>query len=244
MGDLEYVRQACRLARKYGPEDVVLFINDYNLESDWDQNKKLKSLINWIKKWESDGVTKIDGIGTQMHISYYENSGTQTSKKNAITNMFKLMAATGKYVRISEMDMGYNDASGNSIPTGSMTEAQHKKMADFYEWILKEYFRIVPPEQQWGICQWCITDSPSNSGWRANTPVGIWDINYYRKHVYAGFVRGLGGVVNGVDWIETDKTIDVSNGIYNIVGMRMQVTSFDDLPSGLYIIDGKKVVKK
>ena len=243
MGDLEYVRQACRLARKYGPEDVVLFINDYNLESDWDGNKKLKSLINWIKKWEADGVTKIDGIGTQMHISYYENSGTQNSKKNAITNMFKLMAATGKYVRVSEMDMGYVNASGNNVPTGSMTEAQHKNMANFYEWIIKEFFRIVPPAQQWGICQWCPTDSPTNSGWRANTPVGIWDLNYYRKHVYAGFVRGLGGVLNGVDRVDAEKTIDTSKGIYNLNGLRMQATSLDELPSGIYIVNGKKVVK-
>lgn len=246
MGALEYVRQACRLARKYGPEDIVLFINDYNLESDWDQNKKLKSLINWIKKWESDGVTKIDGIGTQMHISYYENSGTQTSKKNAITNMFKLMAASGKWVRISEMDMGYNDASGNSVPTSQMTEAQHKKMADFYEWIIKEYFRLIPPEQQWGICQWCTTDAPANSGWRANTPVGIWDINYYRKHVYAGFVRGLNGgepTPTNISGLETDKTIDTSKGIYNLNGMRLSTTSLDELPSGFYIINGKKVVK-
>ena len=246
MGALEYVRQACRLARKYGPEDIVLFINDYNLESDWDQNKKLKSLINWIKKWESDGVTKIDGIGTQMHISYYENSGTQTSKKNAITNMFKLMAETGKWVRISEMDMGYNDASGNSVPTNQMTEAQHKKMADFYEWIIKEYFRLIPPEQQWGICQWCTTDAPANSGWRANTPVGIWDLNYYRKHVYAGFVRGLNGgepTPTSIDGLEAEKTIDTSKGIYNLQGIRMSATSLDELPSGLYIINGKKVVK-
>lgn len=243
MGDLEYVRQACRLARKYGPEDVVLFINDYNLESDWDGNKKLKSLINWIKKWEADGVTKIDGIGTQMHISYYENSGTQNSKKNAITNMFKLMAATGKYVRVSEMDMGYVNASGNNVPTGSMTEAQHKNMANFYEWIIKEFFRIVPPAQQWGICQWCPTDSPTNSGWRANTPVGIWDLNYYRKHVYAGFVRGLGGVLNGIDRVDAEKSIDTSKGIYNLNGLRMQATSLDELPSGLYIVNGKKVVK-
>ena len=242
MGDLEYVRQACRLARKYGPQDVVLFINDYNLESDWDQNKKLKSLINWIKKWESDGVTKIDGIGTQMHISYYENNGTQTSKKNAISNMFKLMAETGKYVRVSEMDMGYVDSNGNNVPTGSMTETQHKNMADFYEWILKEYFRLVPPEQQWGICQWCITDSPENSGWRANTPVGIWDINYYRKHVYAGFVRGLGGVANGVEGIGVDRGLDFSNGIYNILGMRMRDASLDNLAPGIYFIDNKKVV--
>ena len=243
MGDLEYVRQACRLARKYGPEDIVLFINDYNLESDWDSNKKLKSLINWIKKWESDGVTKIDGIGTQMHISYYENSGTQNSKKNAITNMFKLMAATGKYVRVSEMDMGYVNSSGKDVPTANMTEAQHKNMANFYEWIIKEYFRLVPPEQQWGICQWCPTDSPSNSGWRANTPVGIWDLNYYRKHVYAGFVRGLGGVANGIERVETDKTIDTSKGIYNLSGIRLKATSFDELPPGLYIVNGKKVIK-
>ncbi|MCF0202880.1 MAG: endo-1,4-beta-xylanase, partial [Bacteroidaceae bacterium] len=57
MGDLEYVRNACRLARQYGPEDVKLFINDYNLESDWDGNNKLKSLIKWIQRWEADGVT-------------------------------------------------------------------------------------------------------------------------------------------------------------------------------------------
>ena len=244
MGDLEYVRQACRLARKYGPEDVVLFINDYNLESDWDGNKKLKSLINWIKKWEADGVTKIDGIGTQMHISYYENSGTQNSKKNAITNMFKLMAATGKWVRVSEMDMGYVNASGKDVQTSQMTEAQHKNMANFYEWIIKEYFRLIPPEQQWGICQWCGTDAPSNSGWRANTPVGIWDLNYYRKHVYAGFVRGLGGVLQtDINNIEADKKIDTSKGIYNLNGMRMPATSLDELPSGLYIVNGKKVVK-
>ena len=244
MGDLEYVRQACRLARKYGPEDVVLFINDYNLESDWDQNKKLKSLINWIKKWEADGVTKIDGIGTQMHISYYENSGTQNSKKNAITNMFKLMAATGKYVRVSEMDMGYVNSSGKDVPTNSMTETQHKNMANYYEWIIKEYLRLIPPAQQWGICQWCPTDAPSNSGWRANTPVGIWDLNYYRKHVYAGFVRGLGGVVSGIDKVvDADKTIDTSKGIYNLNGMRMQATSLDELPAGIYIVNGKKIVK-
>jgi len=244
MGDLDYVRQACRLARKYGPEDVVLFINDYNLESDWDQNKKLKSLINWIKKWEADGVTKIDGIGTQMHISYYENSGTQNSKKRAITNMFTLMAATGKLVRVSELDMGYVNASGNNVPTAEMTETQHKNMANFYEWIIKEFFRLIPPEQQWGICQWCPTDSPSNSGWRANTPVGIWDLNYYRKHVYAGFVRGLGGIVNGIDGVEEDHAVDTSKGIYNINGMRMQATSIEQLPSGLYIVNGKKVVVK
>ena len=233
MGDLEYVRQACLLARQYGPDDVVLFINDYNLESDWDGNKKVKSLINWINKWEADGVTKIDGIGTQMHISYYENSGTQTSKKNAITNMFKLMAATGKWVRVSEMDMGYVDGSGNNVPTDNLTEVQHKNMADFYEWIIKEYFRLVPPAQQWGICQWCPTDAPANSGWRANTPVGIWDLNYYRKHVYAGFVRGLGNVLFQKGNVNGDGVVDAQDAlmILQYVAKKMTFTS-DQIAAG------------
>jgi GH35 family endo-1,4-beta-xylanase len=255
MGDLEYVRQACRLARKYGPEDVKLFINDYNLEGTWDlitkdgikASKKVWSLIGWIQKWEADGVTKIDGIGTQMHISCCDNTNTLNNLKAAITGMFKAMAASGKLVRVSELDMGFVAGSWpneKSVATADMTEAQHKKMADFYEWIIKQYFTIVPPEQQWGICQWCTTDSPAGSGWRANTPVGIWDLNYYRKHTYAGFVRGLnGGEPTGIKQVETSKIIDTSKGIYNLNGMLMQATSLDELPSGLYIVNGKKVVK-
>ena len=246
MGDLEYVRQACRLARKYGPEDVKLFINDYNLESDWDDNKKVKSLINWIKKWEADGVTKIDGIGTQMHISCYEDANLMKSAKDHITKMFELMAASGKLVRVSEMDMGYVRGSnkwGGSIKTSQVTEAEHKKMADFYEWIFKEFFRIVPPEQQWGICQWCTTDAPENSGWRGGEPVGIWDLSYYRKHVYAGFVRGLGGVPSGIKDVRKDEVTEASKGIYNLNGVRMSAKSLDNLPKGIYIVDGKKVSK-
>ena len=246
MGDLEYVRQACRLARKYGPEDVKLFINDYNLESDWDDNKKVKSLINWIKKWEADGVTKIDGIGTQMHISCYEDANLMKSAKDHITKMFELMAASGKLVRVSEMDMGYVRGSNKwagSIKTSQVTEAEHKKMADFYEWIFKEFFRIVPPEQQWGICQWCTTDAPENSGWRGGEPVGIWDLSYYRKHVYAGFVRGLGGVPSGIKDVRKDEVTDASKGIYNLNGVRMSAKSLDNLPKGIYIVDGKKVSK-
>ncbi len=251
MGDLDYVRQACRLARTYGPEDIKLFINDYNLEGTWDimskngvsASKKVWSIVNWIKKWEADGITKIDGIGTQMHISYFDNSTSLNSLKNAITGMFTVMANSGKLVRVSEMDMGYKDSNGNTLTTDKLTEAQHKKMADFYEWIIKEYLRIVPSNQQWGICQWCPTDAPDGPYvWRKNEPVGIWDLDYYRKHVYAGFVNGLGGVVHtGINKIVTDKTLNTSKGIYNLNGVRMSTNSLDDLPRGLYIVNGKKI---
>ena len=107
--------------------------------------------------------------------------------------MFKLMAKTGKLVKISELDMGYVDANGNTVPTTSMTEAQHQAMAEYYEFIVSEYFKNVPAAQRYGITQWCITDASGElgTGWRGGEPVGLWDQNYNRKHTYAGFAEGL-----------------------------------------------------
>ncbi|MBN2805635.1 MAG: endo-1,4-beta-xylanase [Prolixibacteraceae bacterium] len=254
MGDLEYMRQAVRLARLHyansmaskGGDDgeLTLFVNDYNLESDWDNNGKLKSLIKWIERWEADGVTKIDGIGSQMHISCYMNESTQNNKKRAIENSFKLMAATGKWVRISELDMGMVDASGKDVATANMTEAMHQRMADLYEWIVKKYLEIIPAEQQWGICQWCATDSPANSGWRANTPVGLWTIDWYRKHTYAGVARGLGATQNtsSVDHIMNDSKMPDSPYFYDLYGRKVG-TDLEPLPAGIYIQNGQKHVK-
>ena len=200
MGDLEYVRTAVASARKHfkgNADELKLFINDYNLESDWDDNKKVRSLVNWIKKWEADGVTKIDGIGTQMHISCFESESIQKNIEKHIVEMFKIMAESGKLCRISELDMGYvrgTNRWGSSLKTNQLTEEEHQRMADFYEFIIKKYFEIIPVEQQYGICQWCLTDAPSNSGWRGGEPVGIWTEGFKaRKATYVGFAKGLAG---------------------------------------------------
>ena len=149
LGDVDYVRTAVKFARQFGPEGVKLFINDYNLEYDWDASGNKKQ------------------------------------------NSFRLMAATGKLVRISELDMGLVDANGKEVNTVDVTEEQHKAMAEYYKWIIQKYLEIVPQAQQWGITQWCITDSPADSGWRKGQPTGLWDQNYNRKHTYAGFADGL-----------------------------------------------------
>lgn len=198
LGDIDYVRTAVAAARKGfadaggNPEELKLFINDYNLETAYDQNKKLKSLIHWIEEWEKDGVTKIDGIGSQMHVTCSMDPAKQKENEEAYVNMLHLMVDSHKLVRISELDMGLADKDGNLVNTTDMTEEQHEKMRAYYEFIVKNYLEIVPKDQQWGICQWCATDSPANSGWRAGLPVGLWDSDYYRKHTYGGFAAGLG----------------------------------------------------
>ncbi len=193
LGD-NYVRLAVKFAREHGPADIKLFVNDFNLESDWDDNRKLKSLIGWIDRWESDGVTKIDGIGTQMHVSYHMNPDIQASKETHIVKMFELMAATGKLVKVTELDMGLVDADGNTVLTTNATQEQHKAMSQFYTFILKKYFEIVPANQRAGITHWCPTDSPASSSWRGGQPVGLWtEGGSLRKHAYAGYADGLAG---------------------------------------------------
>ena len=196
-------RDAYAAVEGTNPEDLKLFINDYNLESDWDNNQKVKSLVYWIGVWEKKGQelgwnTKIDGIGSQMHISYYEDPQTLENKKKAIQNILKIMAETGKLVRISEIDMGYVDKDGKDVTTAQLEKlpieervAKEKAMAEHYKWIIEQYFKIVPVSQQYGICQWCLTDSPTDSGWRPGQPVGLWNLNYQRKPAYGGFADGL-----------------------------------------------------
>lgn len=199
LGD-DYARIPVKFARKYfaeyggNPGDLKLFVNDYNLESWWDDNKKVKSLINWIERWESDGETKIDGIGTQMHVSYILNEDDQKKQEESIVKMFELLAASGKLIKITELDMGIVEkAFGEGIKTELVTFEQQLKMSEFYKFIVQKYFEIIPVAQQYGITQWSTTDSPADSGWRKGEPIGLWDANYNRKPAYEGFLEGLSG---------------------------------------------------
>ncbi len=186
-----YVRNVVKHARDHfaeqegaNPADLKLFINDYNLEAAYNNNDKCTSLVNWIKKWEEDGVTKIDGIGTQMHVTYSLNKDTQDKNKEAVENMFKILKESGKLIRITELDMGIADENGKTIKTADVTFEQHKLMGEYYKFIIQKYFEIIPQGQQFGICQWAQTDSPAGSGWRPDEPIGLWNLNYQRKPAY------------------------------------------------------------
>ena len=201
LGDIDYVRTAVRDARKSfaehngDPSKLKLFINDYNLEGYGDQHAKLNSLIHWIGLWEDPNAEEpvvIDGIGTQMHVTCYGDATKQAKLQSDIEEMFKSLAKTGKLIKISELDMAYEDEAGTSVTFDKMTEEQHKQMRSFYTFIIQKYFELIPQAQQYGITQWCATDSPKDSGWRPGCPTGLWDSNYLRKHTYAGFAAGLG----------------------------------------------------
>lgn len=191
----EYAREVVKFARKYGGEDLKLFVNDYNLEAAYNNNAKCQGLIDMIAYWEADGVTIIDGIATQMHVSYSLNPEEQAKNEACVVKMFQLLAASGKLVKISELDMGILDESGTEIKTENVTLEQQKLMSDYYQFIISKYFEIIPQSQRYGITQWSSADSPVGSGWRAGLPIGLWNLNYDRKPTYAGFANGLAGKI-------------------------------------------------
>ncbi len=171
----DYAVTAFNLARQYGNATDVLFINDYNLESNM---SKLDGLIEYVKYIESKGAT-VDGIGTQMHISY-------TSDKDLIATMFEKLAATGKLIKVSELDVRLNTEN----PTAEQMEAQ----ALMYQYVVDTYKAVIPSAQQYGITIWGISDNEKeHEYWLPEESPNLWDTNYERKHAYKGVADGLAG---------------------------------------------------
>lgn len=185
----DYARMAVKFARKYGGSDLKLFVNDYGLETK--DNSKCKGLIQMINYWESDGATKIDGIGTQMHVTCSMNPETQKSNEDGIVEMFNLLKATGKLIRISALDMDIRDAVGAAINTSNVTLEQQKTMSKYYNFIVRKYFEIIPAAQRYGITHWNSVES--------STQVGLWSSSYNRKITYSGFADGLSGKENSTN---------------------------------------------
>lgn len=126
-----------------------LFINDYNLEF---SVAKLDSLIAYVAEIRAKGA-KVDGIGTQMHISINTN-------KTLIDEHFKKLAATGLLVHISELDIGVNTTNAT---TTTFTEALETTQAEMYNYVVTSYMKNVPKAQRYGVTIWGLLD---NQSWR------------------------------------------------------------------------------
>ncbi|WP_031425586.1 endo-1,4-beta-xylanase [Flavimarina sp. Hel_I_48] len=171
----DYAVKAFKLARQYGNPTDVLFINDYNLEASL---AKCDGLIEYTKYIESQGAM-VDGIGTQMHISLDTN-------RDNIVEMFNKLAASGKMIKISELDV--------RLGTASPTMEQLADQAAMYQYVLDMYRENIPAEQQYGITLWNVSDNADeHEFWLPEESPNVWDADYERKHAYKGVADGLAG---------------------------------------------------
>jgi len=171
----DYAVTAFNLARQYGNPEDKLFINDYNLEY---SPEKCDGLIEYVKYIESKGAT-VDGIGTQMHMSI-------DNDQDMIAQMFQKLAATGKLIKISELDV--------KIGTSAPTVEQYAQQADMYRYVLNMYMKYIPESQRYGVTVWGVSDNTKeHENWIPDDAPNLWDANYARKNAYKGFADGLAG---------------------------------------------------
>lgn len=171
----DYAVTAFNLARQYGNPDDKLFINDYNLEYSL---AKCDGLIQYVSYIESQGAT-VDGIGTQMHLSL-------SSDTVKIAQMFQKLAATGKLIKVSELDI--------KVGTSSPTDEQLAQQAALYRFVVDAYMKYVPENQRYGITAWGVSDNEQEHvNWIPDDAPNLWDANYERKYAYKGFADGLAG---------------------------------------------------
>ena len=186
----DYRVKAFQLARKYLPADTKLFVNDYNLET---SPKKLEALIKFAKEIdEKNGSPIVDGIGTQMHVTLNcsdnaeKNAANIEELKTKVDAMFQTMAATGKLIRVTELDL--------SLGTGTPSSNQYKAQSDAYRMIVESYKANVPEAQQSGITVWSLSDNEAeHEYWLKGQVPNLFDKDYKRKWAYKGFCDGIAG---------------------------------------------------
>ena len=134
---------------------AVLYLNDYNLET---IDAKRKAYCDYVK-----GNPQVTGVGTQMHL----DMATQDLRNKIVASLTDLVA-TGRMVRISELDIKCTDQTAQ---------------ADLYKFIFQKYLEIVPPAQRGGITVWGINDKDSWVG-ENNAPLLYCGSAYVRKPAY------------------------------------------------------------
>lgn len=186
----DYHVKAFQLARKYLPTETKLFVNDYNLET---SPKKLEALVKFVNEIDTkNGSPIVDGIGTQMHVTLSssddatKNAENIAALKEKVDAMFQTMAATGKLVRVTELDI--------SLGTGSPSANQYKAQSDCYKMIVESYKANVPAAQQSGITIWSLSDNEAeHEYWLKGQVPNLFDKDYKRKWAYKGFCDGIAG---------------------------------------------------
>lgn len=147
MGE-DWILKAFEFAAAADP-DALLFINDYNLES---SSAKLDGLLALVDEMKTKGA-KIDGIGTQMHISI-------NTSRDMIDKMFQKLAATGLKIRVSELDVRANPYDKPDFDSDTHSLALDYQAA-MYEYVIDSYIKYVPAAQRHGITIWGIHDADS-----------------------------------------------------------------------------------
>jgi len=174
---IEFVKHCFQWAHEADP-DALLFYNDYNFEI---APAKVEGVIRLVNEFKRTG-TRIDGIGTQMHM----NINTPDA---GIRSSLQRLASTGLLIHISELDIRLNPENLNISFTNQLLAAQSAK----FQTVAQTYKQVVPRKQQYGITVWDLSDADS---WivtllKQTDAPSMFSTSYNKKPAFYGFMKGL-----------------------------------------------------
>ena len=161
----DYVYYAFLYARKYAPDYMKLFYNDYNDLS------KTRSTPKNLQRVKDEGL--IDGIGMQAHYSAETNSATQ------VLVAVKEYCAAGYEVQLTELDIGMSSKNPWYL----------KKQAIFYGDLFSGLAELV--EEGYpitGVTVWGLSDTLT---WRSGEYPLLFNTDLTPKDAYYSVVGGL-----------------------------------------------------
>lgn len=158
---------------------IKVFVNEYNLE----KGNKCNRLIKQINEWDSQG-TVIDGIGVKLFLEYNTDEAQQADNELAIGEMLKRLAATGKLIRISALDVCMID-NGVQVASADISEADQFRISAFINKVIRMYMTEIPAPQRYALTLWSPVDNAQN--------VGLWNSGFNRKITYTGVATALSG---------------------------------------------------
>ncbi len=189
LGSENYAPEVSKVAsaafEKHGGNsaDLKFFISETGLE---DQTK-FESLKYWIGIWDGKGA-KIDGINAKLSLTYNEDATKQAANVEKLNKLLDNLASTGKFIRLSNFDIKYVDASNLAVTADKISETQRQQLADYYAYVIKAYMNKIPHDKQAGICKGNMSDT--------SDPVGLWSVQnnaWVRNATYEAFCNALSG---------------------------------------------------
>ena len=162
----DYVERAFEFARKYAPEGVKLFYNDYNSY----QKRKQEDILGFLKPVAEagniDGMGMLSHIGTYMSISEYANA------------LKRYHDELGVEIQITELDIGADKSDG-------WEEKQGKYFRDFMDSVIELRRSGVPITS---LTLWGISDSLS---WKASDRPLVFRDDLTRKPAFDAMIEAV-----------------------------------------------------
>ncbi|HZK03026.1 MAG TPA: endo-1,4-beta-xylanase [Bacteroidaceae bacterium] len=210
--------------------DAKLYINEYNAEH-W-SGDKTKALYYLVKRLKESGVP-IDGVGLQAHLTLGKVTATD------ITITFNRYNRLGLNSIITELDIPI------PIEQSGLSSAYKQQAADFK--IISDL--VASKDNSPSLLVWGLTD---NDSWLNTDKRGeplLLNKDYDAKPAFTAVLESFRkkvletGLCNPVEYVGPQKEYV---NVYTITGFKVALgihrSELRNLPSGLYIIDGRKEI--